>query len=345
MINIALSSLQQVAAHFVGNNANGDPLKLSEGPFELHDDNLIGLLRSYFLGSFNTPEFYSFTFSNEDFTLNPLYRFASDIFNDPYSLFNNSINIAKHLFGATQHPNIKAGELYVAYVKGIEVDGILYDGVGIFKSENKENYLKLTRDFELYTDEGTNVRKLDKGCLILDTERESGFKVMIVDNVNKSDAYFWKHDFLNVKPQSDAFHHTSNFMNMTRQFVSEQLSEEFNVSKAEKIDLLNRSVEFFKSNEEFSKAEFETSVLGDADVIESFRNYNKNFMAENEFDAVDQFEISVQAVKRQAKVFKTVLKLDKNFHIYIHGSRELIEKGFDEVQGKHYYKLYFDSES
>jgi len=59
----------------------------------------------------------------------------------------------------------------------------------------------------------------------------------------------------------------------------------------------------------------------------------------------DNFEISAQAVKRQARVFKSVLKLDKNFHIYIHGSRELIEKGYDEAMNKHYYKIYFDEES
>jgi hypothetical protein len=115
-------------------------------------------------------------------------------------------------------------------------------------------------------------------------------------------------------------------MQMTQQYVSDQLSDEFSVSKADKIDLLNRSMTFFKSREEFSKAEFETSVLGDVDVIESFRKYGKTFMSENSFDAVDNFEISAQAVKRQAKVFKSVLKLDKNFHVYIHGDREKIER-------------------
>ena len=62
-------------------------------------------------------------------------------------------------------------------------------------------------------------------------------------------------------------------------------------------------------------------------------------------DPIDNFEISVHAVKQQAKVFKSVLKLDKNFHIYIHGNRQLIEKGFDEATGRNYYKLYFDNES
>jgi len=43
-------------------------------------------------------------------------------------------------------------------------------------------------------------------------------------------------------------------------------------------------------------------------------------------------------------VFKSVIKLDKNFHIYVHGDRELIEKGYDEAMGKHFYKIYFDVE-
>jgi len=40
-----------------------------------------------------------------------------------------------------------------------------------------------------------------------------------------------------------------------------------------------------------------------------------------------------------------VIKLDKNFHIYVHGNRDLIEKGFDEAKGKNYYKMYFEQES
>jgi len=344
MLDSSQSIIQPVSAHYIGNRANGDQLRLSDIPLEL-DDNLHDLLRTYFLSNFNTPEFYSFSFSNEDFTLNPLYQFAAAIFDDAETLHENSINIAKHLFEATQHPNIKAGELYVAYIQDVVIENSLYNAVGIFKSENKENYLKLSRNFNLHADEGVNIKKLDKGCLILNTEQDAGYKILIVDNVNKSDAQFWMNDFLNIKPRSDAFHQTNNFMSLTQQYVANQLSEEFSVSKADKIDLLNRSMDFFKSKEQFSKAEFEAEVLGNADVIESFRSYGKSFMDPEQFDTTDNFEISAHAVKRQMRVFKSVLKLDKNFHIYIHGNRELIEKGFDEVTGRHYYKLYFDQES
>ncbi|MDD4067910.1 MAG: nucleoid-associated protein, partial [Bacteroidales bacterium] len=54
------------------------------------------------------------------------------------------------------------------------------------------------------------------------------------------------------------------------------------------------------------------------------------------------FNISDSAVKKQARVFKSVIKLDKNFHIYVHGDRKLIEQGQDE-KGK-FYKVYYNEE-
>lgn len=348
MIDSALSNIQLVSVHHVGNAGSQGDLRISEAPFDHLDEKLHPMLRTYFLSNFNTPEFYAFTFSNDDFTMNPIYKYAADIFRDLESFHINSINLAKHLYEATQHPNIKPGDLYIAYITNISLDGVASEALGIFKSENKESYLKLksyANQFDLFADEGMNIKKLDKGCLIFNTEADSGYKVLMVDNSNKSDAHFWKHDFLNIKPISDAFHHTQNFMNLTRQYAAEQIKEDFSVSKADQIDLLNRSVDFFKSKEQFSQTEYETEVLSDPEVIESFRNFGKNFMDNNEFTPADNFEISVQAVKQQARIFKSVLKLDKNFHIYIHGNRELIEKGFDEVTGRHYYKLYFEHES
>lgn len=348
MIETAESIIKVVSVHHVGNASLQEELKLSEAPLDIEHEKLHELLQTYFLSNFTTPEFNSFTFSNEDFTLNPIYKFVSEIFDDQEIFHENSIYIAKHLYEATQHPNIKPGDLYVAYFEDIAVNGQRTEAVGIFKSENKESYLKLkaySNQFDLHADEGINIRKLDKGCLILNEYKQDGYKVLVVDNANRSDAQFWKQSFLNLKPWSDAFHHTQNYMNLTRNYVAEQIKEEFSVSKADQIDLLNKSVNYFKSKENFNQAEFEVEVLGDVDVIESFRNYGKNFMQRAEFDPMDNFEISAQAVKRQAKVFKSVLKLDKNFHIYIHGNRELIEKGFDEAVGRHYYKLYFDNES
>lgn len=38
-----------------------------------------------------------------------------------------------------------------------------------------------------------------------------------------------------------------------------------------------------------------------------------------------------------------MIKLDKNFHIYVHAHRDLIEQGVDE-KGK-FYKVYYHEES
>lgn len=103
-------------------------------------------------------------------------------------------------------------------------------------------------------------------------------------------------------------------------------------------------MKYFKEKESFDLDEFSQEVIGNADGIESFKNYKKSY--EEEFDTAiqDTFEISGAAVKKQARAFKSVLKLDKNFHIYIHGDKDLIEKGFDDDKAMNYYKVYFKEE-
>jgi hypothetical protein len=147
-----------------------------------------------------------------------------------------------------------------------------------------------------------------------------------------------------VKPVNDGFYQTNQFLGIAKNFVTEQLEEEFQVNKADKIDLLNRSVDYFKKHESFNKKEFEEQVFQDPGIIKSFRSFNDTYVEENDLEIDNSFAISQNAVKKQARVFKSVLKLDRNFHIYIHGDRDLIEQGVDE-NGRKYYKIYFEKES
>ena len=91
--------------------------------------------------------------------------------------------------------------------------------------------------------------------------------------------------------------------------------------------------------------EFATEVIHHEEVVNTFMDYKKNFESARNFEIGDEFDINLSAVKKQQRVFKTVLKLDKNFHIYIHGRRDLVEKGVDEMTGRKFYKLYYDEES
>src|SRR5690606_36135004 len=179
--------------------------------------------------------------------------------------------------------------------------------------------------------------------LIVDTEKEEGYKVLAVDQTNRqNEAVYWKDDFMQVVVRNDSFHQTGNLMQVCKAFVNEKLEEAFEMEKADKSDLLNRSAAYVKEKEVFQLDEFTEEVLGNPAAITMFRDYKANFEEMHELTIGDGFEIFGQAVKKESKIFKSILKLDKNFHVYIHGKREYIEKGFDEERGKHFYKLYFD---
>ena len=49
-------------------------------------------------------------------------------------------------------------------------------------------------------------------------------------------------------------------------------------------------------------------------------------------------------MKKSSRSMKSVIRLDKNFHIYIHGGEGLIKKGYDEKTGMAFYQLYFKEE-
>ena len=119
MIDHSQARIELAAVHHVGNKTNAEQLQLSKTLLDTSDDILEKLLTHYFLSPFNTQEFYSFTFTNGDFNLNPLYHYASQIFEDQDELLKNSGDIAKHLYEVSNHPQIKAGDLFVCLFKGI----------------------------------------------------------------------------------------------------------------------------------------------------------------------------------------------------------------------------------
>lgn len=343
MINHSLAKITALSVHGIGNRVNGGELKLSAHPVDVQGDLLHALLCRWLLTSFRDPTRYRF---GDDEEGQSMLAMAHHVFHNPGSLHENAKLLAERLFNVTGHANIKPGELYVACFSAVVFDEHPCEAIGIFKSETRENYIKVDAgrsDYRLTAHEGININKLDKGCLILQVTGDASPAILLVDTANRTDARFWKEDFLKLVPVRDAFHQTNQFMSMTRQFVDERLTEDFGASKADQAELLNRSVDFFKSHDTFNQQEFESSVLGDREVIESFRRYGQHLGDEQAL--VDNFEISAQAVKRQARVFRSVIKLDKNFHIYVHGNRDMIEKGFDEVVGKKYYKIYYDTES
>ena len=347
MIDIKQAKVALLAIHKVGNATNDEDLKLSDELTNIDNEELREVLVKYFLGHFNYDELYQFTFSNNGHELNPLFNYSKNIFGDEDAFIPRSADMAKHLYEVAVHPNIKSGEFYVALFTGILVDGVPTEAVGIFKSEKKEDFLRITeatKAINVKHNRGVNTTKLDKGALILNTEEGNGYKIAVKDASNRLfEAVYWVDTYLNVKPLSDSYNYTKEYMNLTKDFITKEFPKNYEVEKSDQIDLLNRSVDYFKHADEFNEQEFSMTVFQDKNVANDFRRYSEESY-EGELSADRSFEISAQAVKKQQRIFKSILKLDKNFSVYIHGDKNMVEKGYDEVTGKKFYKLYYDEE-
>jgi len=350
MISYFEASLAELSIHRIGNKTQDEFYVLSEESLVIKDEQLKNLLLQYFLSPYEkVNEIYRFFHPNDDLNLNEVFHFAAAIFEKGESFHENTQQLAKYLYEISSHPKIKAGELYIAYFENVQIEGELLDAIGIFKSETKETYLKVYPEhagFGLsYEEEAINISKLDKGCLIFNTEKDEGFKVAVIDQTNRSaEAVYWKDEFLKLKIRNDNYNQTSAVLGVYKNFVTQKLDEDFEISKADKIDLLNKSMKYFKEKESFDLDEFSNEVIANAEGIESFKSFKKSYEEEFDTPIADTFDISGAAVKKQAKTYKSVLKLDKNFHIYIHGDKELIEKGFDDDKSMNYYKVYFKEE-
>ncbi|MFN8166979.1 MAG: nucleoid-associated protein [Bacteroidia bacterium] len=348
MIDYTNTILSSLSVHYTGNVTNGEDLILSNEPINIEDAGVDALLVRFFTGPFAAPIFYSFKSESGNPIDNVVCNSVQQIFKNPKSLHKHSVTLAKHVYEKAIHPQIKGGHFIVAFLENVFAGEEEVDAIAIFKVENLQSFITIGNTGEAFNVsmlEGINTEKLDKACLVFNTNEENGYKVCFVDRSNPSaDAKYWTELFLSIEPLKDEYHHTKIAMDTAKTYVTKQLKEEFEVNKADQIDFLNRSAEYFKTNETFDKKQFEKEVFQDERIIKSFRDYSDRSGNNYSIEDFDGEVISPQAVQQQSKIFKSVLKLDKNFHIYIHGDRSNIERGV-EKDGRKYYKIYFDKEA
>ena len=286
----------------------------------------------------------TFEFSHEvAIGYNVLFNLAKAIYSGE-DFAENSKLIVQHLTSVSKHPNIKEGDLFIVKFEDVQLSNRHYQALGIYKFEEKENYIEtsaVNKDMSFEFRKGIGNKKPDKAFLVIFSDEP--YTLLVIDS-NSIETDYWQNQFISHKPKNDAINNTNDFLSLAKGFITEQIPQDFNVSKTDQIDYLNRSVEYFKSHDQFDKSEFEKEVFYHDEVIESFNNYNSTFRANSDIELGDNFEISQQAVKKQARAFKSVLKLDKNFHIYIHGNKDLIEHGVEQ-DGRKYYKIYYSQES
>lgn len=348
MFDFSEVTLNQLVVHNIGNRVEDEGVRLSKGIMSITDETVESILKQYFLSSFKSDYFYSFSDEN-DLHMNQVYAMVNQIFENPSVFFDNSIYLSQLLYEKSNHPKIKCGEFYMAHFSNINVEGEIVDGIGIFKSETKDTYLRVyqkNENFEVDYDNGINIKKLDKGCLIFNTETEYGFKVSIIDATNKAgEALYWRDEFLGVMPRENEFYQTNQLINLCKGFSEQVLNSNNHVDKKEQVDFIKRTESYFNNNDLFDNEEFKSAVIGDEQISEAFEEYKQNFEMQRNLSPADQFQISAEALKKGKKFFRSIIKLDKNFHIYVHSNPDFIEKGIDNTKGLKFYKLYYHDES
>lgn len=348
MIDFSQARLEQVFIHHIGRRSEEEPVFLSQAPVNIEDHRLQEILQTYFLAPFQSEALYHFHHDTA-LNLNPVYQLSKDFFDQKSDQLQLSQNLANYLYEQSDHPRIVAGEFYVMYFRDCVFGDELIDAVGVYKTEHKDVFLtnsQQTDSYQVDFSEGINLKKIDKAALILNTEPEDGLRLCSVEPNSKSEeTRYWHDRFLGLKAIGNHYSQTKNYLTMCKSFVQEVYNDENEVDKADQADLLNKSISYFKDNDTFEQNAFEQDVMmGEQQVVNQFNDYRARYQQENEVSFDDEFEVSQEAVKGQQRQFKSVLKLDRNFHVYIHGDRTRIVKGFDQARNLHFYQLFYDQE-
>ncbi|WP_437918566.1 nucleoid-associated protein [Sphingobacterium sp. LRF_L2] len=343
------ANIKAVFVHRVGNKSQDEFYVLSDLPIDLKSDEVLpDLLMKYYTKPFQKiNEVYRLHHQN-DFSLNEVYNYVTQFFEGITDLGQLSEQLAKYLYDISEHPKIKSGEFHVVHFENVQMEGEVHDAIGIFKTENKNPVLKIhpkQQGFEFsHIEETINIDILDKGVIIVNTEAEEGYKVLITESKSVNEAVYWKDDFLKVMARNDNYQRTANILKVAKSFVMDKMDETFHIDLSDKSALLNKTVDYFKKKETFDQEEFGEEVFSNEQAIGMFLDYKKDFENEFETSIEDSFDISSSAVKKMQSSFKKVIKLDKNAQIILLGTRDILERGFDDEKGMSFYKVYFENE-
>ncbi len=349
MINLFSTHIASLSIHRVGNKSRNESVLLSKQPYKM-DDELTPLLKEFFLKPFREKEENYFRFSHEaDLEFHELYNSATKIFGNPDTIHEESRKITTHLFQQSEHPHIKSGEVYVAYLENVQLDNVKMDAIGIFKSELKQDFLQFSEEgnqLDAILQHGVGLNKLDKGCIIFNFEAEEGYKILTVDS-NRYDARYWLEGFLGVEALQDDNFYTKKYLKFCQDFAKDVVLPA--EDKQQEVMFMNRAVNHFAKNDNFEETAFMNEVIDNPDLHPEFRNYKQEKAPKYSIEDLTTFPIANTAVSAARKKIKSVINLDTNIQIKLdfinpETADKFIEKGWDEEKQMYYYLIYFNKE-
>ncbi len=350
MINLYNTQIESLSIHRVGNKSKAEGLFVSNDPYPLSDE-ITPLIKEFFFKPFREKEENYYRFDHEtDLEFHTLFGIVQKVFENPSATHLLSEEIAKHLYEQSEHPHIKAGELYIAHLENVMIDNHKTDAIGIFKSELKQDFLQFREsesNLEMLLEQGINLNKLDKGCLIVNHKAEEGYKILSVDS-NRYDTKYWLENFLGVEIFEDDNFYTKKYLKFCQDFAKDVVLPA--EDKKEEVLFMNRAVNHFAKNDAFNESTFMNEVLENPDLIPEFNHYKTEQAPKYKIEDLTDFPISNKAVSSQRKKIKNLIQLDTNIQIKLdfinpESAEKFVEKGWDEEKQMYYYLVYFNKEN
>ena len=313
-------NIKNMIIHNVGNKVKGESLDLSTEICDTNNKVTNQYLKQFFFSTFKFDITYRFVHET-DIAMNEIYNYVKHIFDNSDQFYEQSVNIAKHLYEVSVHPNIKAGELCIVYLQNCIIDDNVTDAVGIYKSESKDYYLQVNsteNGYDIECQQGINPKKLDKGCLIFNSS-DSNYKVCVVDK-NVNDAMYWKKLFLMIEEEKNEYVNTSKTLKSCKRYIAK--NEDLEPKK--KLELINNSVEYFENNDEFDLEKFSEKVFNNKEESDKFKVYLDSYEIDN------KFSISSNAV---TKIKKTIKK-PSTIYIIRPLTQAVKQNGIDQTDQK-----------
>jgi hypothetical protein len=344
--NFNTAKVEGIALAKVGNPQRGETLKMSKELCRFGEEDA-AVLTFAFLKPFKNLERYSFH-HHANLELNELYGYVDSAFKEKEDFLNQARKTARLLFEKSKHPNIKSGELCMAYIDGIQVDGETCQALSIVKSESQVPFLEISDksgDLELITHSGIYPDKIDKGALIIDYDKGGGYLVYTFDRAG-GETNFWVKDFLGARKRRDSEYKTKQYAEMCNSFVKEGLDE--GVKEEERFRIANNTAQYMAGKDKFNATHFEEEALKEPELIEQFKSFKSKYQ-DDEGNAIDEeFEIEKQVAKKVSGKFKPAIRLDSGVIIrftpdFVENS-DALERGQDPDSGRKFVKVYYEEE-
>ena len=331
----------------VGNPLHEEPLETSREVCRIQDADR-ELFSSLLLKPFRSLASYCFD-HHSSLDKNETFCCAQAIFSGRGSFLEKGCDIAKRLYAKSKHPNIKSGDLCIARVNHIMVEGEDTEALCILKAETVEPFLSISSeqgDLRISTEHGINPEKVDKGCLILNTREDNGYRVLTFDRAG-AHSRFWLREFLGVRLITDDSLLTNQVAGLAVSFLQEEgVGQPGESDAADKTVAAKRAMNFFDNHDHFSMQEFEEEVLRrDPGLVARFKEHKARFEEAHGQPIADDFAITTSELNKVKRRLGGVMKFDTGVEVRLlpEFQENALERGFDEQRGMGFVKIFFNS--